>query len=99
MSEAGPAAAGGTVFRTYTDALLRDMLDTVADCVTLPPHLCRVLEHAAQGLTAAESALKLGIKYDSAETYRRRAMKRLNARSITHAVALALILGLLFTDY
>jgi len=65
----------------------------------LPRYLRRTLELAALGYTAEGHAHDLGLTRKTAMNYRQEAIKRLNARSITHAVALALILGLLFTDY
>ncbi len=48
-----------------------------------------VLYWAAQGKTAEETAILLGLTKHTLETYRKRATNKLNAANITHAVYLA----------
>lgn len=65
-------------------------------------HLTRrqaqVLSLAAQGLTAAHSALALDVKEYTVRKLRTQVLQRLNALNITHAVALTAERGLLGPD-
>jgi two-component system sensor histidine kinase UhpB len=54
-----------------------------------------VLGLFAQGLTSAETAERLGVGTETVQTHVRRALRKLGARSRTHAVAVALREGLL----
>ncbi len=49
----------------------------------------------AEGHTSAEAARALGVSEDTVQTHVRRSMAKLDARSRTHAVAIALRLGML----
>jgi DNA-binding NarL/FixJ family response regulator len=64
-----------------------------------PPLLTRreleVLAHAAQGRTAAATAGKLGLGEETVKTYRCKILRRLRARNMTEAVAIAYQRGLL----
>jgi DNA-binding NarL/FixJ family response regulator len=55
----------------------------------LSPHEYAVLESTADGLTAAQTAERLGVTVRSVETARRRAMAKLGAASAPEAVRLA----------
>jgi PAS domain S-box-containing protein len=66
-----------------------------ADAGPLTPREREVLGLLAEGLTSAEAASQLGLTAETIETHVRRALRKLDARSRTHAVALALRLGLL----
>ncbi|WP_091767943.1 response regulator transcription factor [Blastococcus aurantiacus] len=55
----------------------------------LSPHEYAVLEATASGLTAAQTAEKLGVSVRSVETARRRTMEKLGATSGQEAVRLA----------
>jgi DNA-binding CsgD family transcriptional regulator len=57
-----------------------------------------VLEHAARGRTERETAQALGVSKWTVDTHTRRAFARLNARSMAQAVAIAILLGLIFCD-
>jgi DNA-binding CsgD family transcriptional regulator len=50
----------------------------------------QVLQYAADGLTAEQTADTLGLATETVKTFRKLASRKLGARSITHAVALAL---------
>lgn len=93
-----PTARDDAYSCVFTADLLPATLDSVARCSHLPRRQRQLLELAAVGLTEAEIALALGLARATVNHYRRRAMKRLGARSITHAVFIAMLLGLLFTD-
>jgi DNA-binding CsgD family transcriptional regulator len=57
-----------------------------------------VLEYAALGLSAKETALVLGVGLNTIKNWASSARLRLGARNTTHAVALAVALGLLFQN-
>lgn len=61
----------------------------------LPRRERQVLQAAARGLTAAETAAELGVGYETVRSYRRRAMVFTGARSVTQAVAVAAQAGLI----
>ena len=69
---------------------------------TLSPRQRQVLTFLAAGYNVKQSARLLGITYDTAASHSLRAMRKLNACSITHAVAIAIcrhiIDGPLYTD-
>lgn len=54
-----------------------------------------VLEAAAEGLTAAETARRIFVSVETVRTYRKQAMAALNARNMTHAVAIGLREGVI----
>lgn len=54
-----------------------------------------MLQHAANGLTAAQTGTELMIAPETVKTYRKRAVAKLGARNGTHAVTLALRQGLI----
>jgi two-component system NarL family response regulator len=60
----------------------------------LSPRETEVLAHVADGLSQDEIGLRLAISPETVRTHVRKACKRLNARTRTHAVATALRLGL-----
>lgn len=60
----------------------------------LTPRLVSVLDAAARGQTANETARALHVSPTSVERYRRVAVARLGARNTTHAVAIAVTRGL-----
>ena len=60
----------------------------------LTPRETEVLAHVAEGLSQDEIGLRLAISPETVRTHVRKACKRLNARTRTHAVATALRLGL-----
>ncbi len=66
-----------------------------ADAGPLTPREREVLALLAEGLTSADAAAQLGLSAETIETHVRRALRKLGARSRTHAVALALRLELL----
>ena len=66
-----------------------------ADAGPLTPREREVLALLAEGLTSAEAAAHFGLSPETIETHVRRALRKLGARSRTHAVALALRLDLL----
>jgi PAS domain S-box-containing protein len=66
-----------------------------ADAGPLTPREREVLTLLAEGLTSADAAAHLGLSAETIETHVRRALRKLGARSRTHAVALALRLELL----
>ncbi|WP_200302282.1 LuxR C-terminal-related transcriptional regulator [Streptomyces adelaidensis] len=63
-----------------------------ADC-PLTASLLNALAAAARGETAEETAGRLHLAYDTVKNHRQRAVHRLQARSVTHAVALAVAAG------
>jgi DNA-binding CsgD family transcriptional regulator len=74
------------------------LLENLAVPKTLDASEVDALELAALGLSARESADVLGVGLMSVKTRRRNARLRLGARNTTHAVALAVVLGLLFQN-
>jgi PAS domain S-box-containing protein len=66
-----------------------------ADAGPLTPREREVLALLAEGMTSSEAATHLGLSTETVETHVRRALRKLGARSRTHAVALALRLDLL----
>ena len=66
-----------------------------ADAGPLTPREREVLGLLAEGMTSAEAAAHLGLSTETVETHVRRALRKLGARSRTHAVALAIRLDLL----
>lgn len=62
---------------------------------SLSPRLRQVLELAARGATAKESAAKLGLGMETIRSHRARARAALGARSLTQAVAMAVAAGLI----
>jgi DNA-binding CsgD family transcriptional regulator len=54
-----------------------------------------VLYWAAQGKTSEETGMLLGLTKNSLDTYRKRAIAKLNAANITHAVYIASLYGLI----
>jgi|tagenome__1003787_1003787.scaffolds.fasta_scaffold20932854_3 PAS domain S-box-containing protein len=68
-----------------------------AESGPLTPREREVLALLAEGLTSADAAAQLGLSAETIETHVRRALRKLGARSRTHAVALALRLELLET--
>ncbi len=61
----------------------------------LSPREREVMSLLAEGHTSAEAARALGVSEDTVQTHVRRSMAKLDARSRTHAVAIALRLGML----
>ena len=99
--EGEPVPPPAELVRNFADCTrlaLLGMLDTVAGC-DLSQRQREVLAMAALGKTSRETGQALGIHQRTAETHIQRAMKKLNAQSISQAVFLAAMLGLLFTDY
>lgn len=64
----------------------------LADCPLSPSQL-QVIAAAAAGESAEDTALRLVLAYDTVRSQRKRAVHRLGARSMTHAVALAVEAG------
>ena len=60
-----------------------------SEATTLTPAELDVLQGAAQGETVEETAQRTGRAVETIKSQRKSAMRRLNARSITHAVFLA----------
>jgi DNA-binding NarL/FixJ family response regulator len=56
---------------------------------------CDLLVDAASGLTIVESASKRGASIDAVKAQRRTLMLKLDARNMTHAIAVALSEGLI----
>ena len=59
------------------------------------PHEVRVLQAVADGRTAFEASVELGLSYSTVRTYIKTARERLGASNTTHAVALAFRQGLI----
>ncbi|WP_405930351.1 LuxR C-terminal-related transcriptional regulator [Streptomyces sp. NBC_00827] len=59
----------------------------------LTPSELKVIAAAAAGESAEDTSLRLVVAYDTVRTQRKRAVHRLGARSMTHAVALAVEAG------
>jgi DNA-binding NarL/FixJ family response regulator len=57
--------------------------------VELPEHLERVLQGAAHGESAAETAERLGLSHWTVNSYRHQVITRLDAKNMTNAVFLA----------
>ena len=55
----------------------------------------QVLQYAAEGLTRRETAISLGISPDTVRQHRYVVMLKLNAKSMTQAVAIAIREGLI----
>jgi len=64
----------------------------------LSPALLAVVAAAAVGEAPEDTARRLCLSYESVKTNRQRAVSRLGARSMTHAVALALAHGWLLAE-
>lgn len=64
----------------------------------LSPALLAAVAGAAAGETGEETAARLHLSYEAVKTARQRAMSRLQARSMAHAVALVLAHGWLPSD-
>lgn len=54
----------------------------------------QVVELLSLGLTVKEASARLFISYNTADTHRKRAIEKLGARNMPHAVRLAMQLGL-----
>lgn len=54
----------------------------------------QVVELLSQGFTVKEASAQLFISYNTADTHRKRAIEKLGARNLPHAVRLAMQLGL-----
>jgi len=67
-------------------------IDVPPDC-PLPPGKLEALAAAAHGETVAAAARRLRVSTDTVSSQRQRAVQALGARSITHAVALAVAAG------
>lgn len=82
-------AAGGTYMdpRLGTSLLARSTTDRVHE---LSPREREILDFLAQGLTGAQAAKELFISPETVRTHVRNAMKKLEARTRVHAIALAL---------
>ena len=61
----------------------------------LPPREVAVLAAAARGLTARETAGRLGLSTETVEGYLRNAVRRLDCLNKTHAVAVAVRCGII----
>lgn len=59
----------------------------------LTPMLLAVVEAAAAGDSVEDTARRLSLAYDTVKTHRQRAVSRLQARSVSHAVALCVAAG------
>ena len=66
-----------------------------ASASRLPPREVAVLAEAARGLTARETAARLGLSAETVEGYLRSAVRRLDCLNKTHAVAVAVRSGLI----
>lgn len=55
----------------------------------------QVLKLAAEGETMRETAIILGIAYDTVKNHREIAMRKLEAKSMTQAVAIAIRKGII----
>lgn len=64
----------------------------------LKPREIQALQYAADGLSIDQAAEKAGIASRSIETYRGRAMAKLGANSMAHAVAMAFRQGVLIIE-
>jgi DNA-binding CsgD family transcriptional regulator len=80
------------------ERLAAALSDSVEHPWKLNPREVAVLEYAAQGLSARETALALGVTPETVKSQAKTARMRLGARNTTHAVALAIVLGLLFQN-
>lgn len=63
--------------------------------LTLTPAHLRALRYAAAGYTAAETGRRVHLAEKTIKQHREEAARRLGARNLTHAVALALLDGLI----
>jgi len=66
--------------------------DRLRDC-PLTPALLGIIAAAAAGESQEETARRLCLSYDTVKTHRQRAVMRLEARNVTHAVALCTAAG------
>ncbi len=64
----------------------------------LSPALLNVLTGAARGESAEETATRLYVSYETVRTNRQRAVQRLEARTVSHAVAIAVAAGWVTPD-
>lgn len=79
-----------------TDRLLDDLARVhPGSSLVLTSRQARVLELLAAGLTGAQTGQRLGITPDSVKQHVRVAREKLGAANTTHAVAIALDMGLI----
>ena len=81
--------------RRYVDPALARAALGAGQRPALTPREAEVLGHVADGLSHDEIGRRLSISPETVRTHVRKACERLNARTRTHAVAIALRLGLL----
>jgi DNA-binding NarL/FixJ family response regulator len=81
--------------RRYVDPALARVALGATSKPSLTPREAEVLGHVADGLSHDEIGRQLSISPETVRTHVRKACKRLNARTRTHAVATALRQGLL----
>ena len=76
----------------------RSLLGELLEGEPLTGRELEVLEAAARGLTAAETAAELYLSFETVKSYRKRCAAKLGARTLAHSVALGLRRGLLRLD-
>jgi DNA-binding NarL/FixJ family response regulator len=80
--------------RRYVDPALARVALGASGKPALTPRESEVLAHVADGLSHDEIGTRLSISPETVRTHVRKACERLNARTRTHAVAIALRMGL-----
>jgi DNA-binding CsgD family transcriptional regulator len=70
--------------RQLTSALSADLTSTE----------CQILCHAAEGLTAVESARQLGKSHETVKTQRSQILLKLGARNLANAVSIGVMTGI-----
>lgn len=82
----------GRIPRAEALAAAARTAERLRDCPLSPAQLS-IVAAAAAGETPEETASRLCLSYDTVRSHRRRLLSRLEARSITHAVALCVAAG------
>ena len=81
------------MIRGYTQEILTEAQTLPRPVQRLSPRERQVLELLAQGLNAAAAADELGLSRETIRTHVRNAMRKLDATTRVHAVALAVESG------
>jgi DNA-binding CsgD family transcriptional regulator len=81
------------VIRSYTQEIFTEAQSLRRPVQRLSPRERQVLELLAQGLNAARVADELGLSRETIRTHVRNAMRKLDANTRVHAVALAVESG------